>query len=370
MVWPSLPRSSAQLDVTDHHSEAFVAGLCSQCDHVQNSLLVERGQLPEIYSDSNYLAKRAVSAAMTGQLASVLSWITEHLGDVQGLRVLEIGSGGGEIAASLALRGATVYTVDPSVEGYDTPGITHCQSLFDHDYPHRDFDLVIARHVLEHTIYPAQFLRLIASRTRASGWLYLETPNGRIALDKFRPLDYFIDHVQHFSPNSLSRLVRETGWSIQQSRTLLSDNHLAVLAQPGEQAHLNWGVGPTDLMNQLGRSVNSFQRKLARISSADSLIIYGAGAHAVTLAAVMNEETRNKVVAVWDRDPAKQGRHLPGIKAAISQPGQGSASLIVNTGVLYPQEIADYIKNELSVSTEVLQLVHQPGLVTGPASVE
>lgn len=375
LVWPSVPASSACLSDSSGagvDSTSFVAGLCNICDHVQNSWIIDQGLPSTDYSSRDYVAKRSVSNTMSQLLQDVKLWILATTGivDLRGVKILEIGSGQGELARHFADLGAVVYTVDPSVCDYDHPGIVHHSGIFDSEYPHSSFDLVIARHVLEHLVHPGQLLRLIQTRIKPQGWLYLETPNGRIALDRFRPLDYFADHIQHFSPNSLSRLVRDAGWQVCQGRTWLEDNHLALVAKPGQQDHFHTSVGYDELANLLGRSLRSFQQRLARINAAESLIIYGAGAHAVTLAHILPESTRARVQAVWDRDTAKHGRYLPGISVPITGIGTSSAELIVNTGVLYPREIADYLRDQLGLNIEILQLEYRTGFVTGPTNVD
>jgi len=91
-------------------------------------------------------------------------------------RVLDIGTGNGQIAAALSLHCelVAVDVVDQRTHGRGLPFITAARDL---PFPDASFDLVISNHVIEHTGDPAQHLHEIRRVLRPNGVAYLATPN-------------------------------------------------------------------------------------------------------------------------------------------------------------------------------------------------
>ena len=109
-----------------------------------------------------------------------------HLGDVTGLRVLEIGCGVGEFSQLLAERGARVIGADISplaveetghrLEGYEgTEAIVADICAV----PFRDesFDLVVSLETIEHSADPRKALAELVRVTRRGGRLIVTNPN-------------------------------------------------------------------------------------------------------------------------------------------------------------------------------------------------
>lgn len=111
---------------------------------------------------------------------------TRHLGDVRGLRVLEIGCGLGAFAELLAERGASLVAADFSpaaveqaaerLRGYDdaTAIVADIEAL---PFPDESFDLVVSLETLEHVPHPPRGLAELVRVTRLGGRLIVTSPN-------------------------------------------------------------------------------------------------------------------------------------------------------------------------------------------------
>jgi len=81
------------------------------------------------------------------------------------------------------------------------------------------FDIVTFWHVFEHLLHPNDVLRKAHRILRPGGILVIALPNfGSLQAEIFRGRWYHLDvprHLFHFSPSTLQKLVRHSGFSVQ-----------------------------------------------------------------------------------------------------------------------------------------------------------
>lgn len=79
----------------------------------------------------------------------------------------------------------------------------------------RKYDLIILRHVLEHTHYPVDLLNALGARLTSTGIMYIEVPNLESGCARvFRRYwkGYYVPrHVFHFTRRSLARVIDSAG---------------------------------------------------------------------------------------------------------------------------------------------------------------
>ncbi|MEI6654565.1 MAG: class I SAM-dependent methyltransferase [Verrucomicrobiota bacterium] len=286
---------------------------------------------------------------MSSNLTDIIGFISRFASE--STNVLEIGSGSGETAKHFALGGSKVVTVDPCITGYDFADIEHHTCFFDGAFVLKQtdkFDLIIARHILEHTFNPVEFLvncrKLIANH----GWIYVELPNVDHSLRQLRAMDFFNDHIQHFSENSLSLCGMIAGFKTFERKDILGGAHIGLLMQPT--------VGHDNFVSKLGEAIARLDSIIAELDDLDSFVLYGAGAHAATFVAAIGDVNRTKIVKVMDKDPNKIGKYLPGVSAPVSYPECVNTTLIVNTSVLYSDEIHQFLIKELGFRGRVMDI--------------
>lgn len=114
----------------------------------------------------------------------------EVLGVAEGWRCLEIGAGGGSLAAWLCQRvGSTGYVMATDLdlrflEALRSPNLhVSRHNIATDDLPESQFDLVLSRLVLEHVQRREEALRRMRSALKPGGWLFCEdADNSSVAL--------------------------------------------------------------------------------------------------------------------------------------------------------------------------------------------
>lgn len=140
-------------------------------------------------------------------------------------KILDYATGNGRFAYSAltAFSEAKVMAVDYQL---DPPPILlqnklnyriHYAQISDDSYKNEKYDLIILRHVLEHTHHPVELLKLLSSLLAPEGILYIEVPNLKSGCAKiFRRYwkGYYVPrHVFHFTKKSLNEAIHLAGMS-------------------------------------------------------------------------------------------------------------------------------------------------------------
>ncbi len=144
-----------------------------------------------------------------------------------GGRLLDVGCGGGRFLRAMRLRGWEVRGVE-----FDAGAVESCRAdgleVFHGDlaaarFPDASFDVVTARHLVEHLPDPRGFVREVHRILRPGGLMALRTPNSRALGRRWFGAHWFANdvprHLVLFSPENLVRLAGEAGFEPVRLRT-------------------------------------------------------------------------------------------------------------------------------------------------------
>lgn len=159
--------------------------------------------------------------------------------------VLDVGAGFGNLLSEVVrATGAHATGIEPSPLAVDVAqklyGLTIRKQEIEPFFAEaatsaERYDRIIVHHVLEHLMDPRAALVALRSLLSTTGALYLAVPN---VLDiREAPKDFFrIPHPWNFSPATLARLLRETGWTVTAFRSQPSPKvGMELLAVPAER---------------------------------------------------------------------------------------------------------------------------------------
>jgi len=137
-------------------------------------------------------------------------------------RLLDVGCGDGDFAASMKRRGWEVHGTEFSSAarqlGEAKEVKVHQGDVASAHFPDAFFDVVTLWHVLEHVPDPRAELTEIYRILRPGGLLVIETPNiasltFQLCKKSWFPLG-IPGHLQHFTPTTLNRFIQRTGFSL------------------------------------------------------------------------------------------------------------------------------------------------------------
>ena len=162
------------------------------------------------------------------------SWVRAAIGEVDGLRTLEVACGRGGFVRALARKGALAYGLDFSMAAVrigkqrSLGSNAESNSVFiqgdAHALPFPDncFDIIVSCETIEHLPFPLQGVREFHRVARPGATLFLTTPNYLNLMGLYevyakfrhpnRVPDQPFDRIQFFFQTR--RLLKQAGWKI------------------------------------------------------------------------------------------------------------------------------------------------------------
>ena len=156
------------------------------------------------------------------------------------MKVLDVGSGGGEFAYLLKSIGHEVTGVEPN-RGYagfaaGQYGLDIRQGMLDEvELEPGGWDLVTVWHVLEHMEDPAAVLRKLRAALRPDGQLVVEVPNVEAVCQSPRGT-FHEAHIFSFGIPTLSRLGERAGFRVERTAASTDGGNILVVFQANDQA--------------------------------------------------------------------------------------------------------------------------------------
>ena len=168
-----------------------------------------------------------------------LDWIQSQL-PLNGLRVLDVGCGGGILSDSMARKGAEVLGIDLATKALRVAQLHALQAQTPHVHYREvavealaveqpaSFDAVTCMEMLEHVPDPASVVRACAALVKPGGWVFVSTINRNAKAFLFAILgaEYLLnllprgthEYDKFLRPSELAASCRASGLQLQHSR--------------------------------------------------------------------------------------------------------------------------------------------------------
>lgn len=227
-------------------------------------------------------------------------------------RVVEVGCGKGHFLKILYdlgvrnLRGfdPTYYDFDKTIDKLVT------KKFFNKSNSEQHADFIICRHVIEHIPEPKKFVAIIAECLTKKGQMYFEFPNLEWIIKNEVFFDFFYEHCNYFSKNSVIKLFRGLGFENITFHYGLGKQYFQVELgkDKGKKQILKDTVVDFNLIERfIKRKMNQY---LEMINPYKHFIIWGAGAKGVTFVNRLKINT-SKCPYIIDINPNKINKFIP-----------------------------------------------------------
>ncbi|WP_018351194.1 class I SAM-dependent methyltransferase [Longispora albida] len=309
---------------------------CPACAHAVN-----RAFRPELRaSDGAFDNSMLASASYRKHVASVAERVLAH-GTPH--RTLELGCGAGELLERLpGIRDGWGHVETPvagELSMRPAPWVPGDER----------YDLIVARHVLEHV--PDPFELLCQLRSVATGRGYLEVPDGGYDLGQ-AGWDVIYPHVHYFHAGSLVAMCERAGFTVTGHGLTFHDQYLWV------EVSVEGGL-PVAVDNSAQLAVTAGLARRwdamiadwrATLAAAKRPALWGAGARGVTFLATADPDG---LLQVTDLNEGKHGRYLPtGHRVTAPAALAADTDLVITTNPAYRNEIAAAVAG-LGLTAEV-----------------
>lgn len=340
---------------------------CNNCGFIFNRLF----DTSIDYYTKGYEDQQGFSETFMKFLTGISKELIEKY-DLEGKTCLEIGCGKGDFINLLTeLTNGKGIGVDPAYEdGRQTnPNLEFYAEFYAEKHGKIPVDFICCRHTLEHIFYTKKFLQLIRSSisNRKQIIVFFEVPQIKRILDIQAFWDIFYEHCTYFSPGSLARIFRETGFEILDIKLVYEDQYVLIDAKPTNSEPKNT-FELEESIEELKQSVEVFKIKIEekmnywrqKLTSLKKVgkktVVWGGGSKSVGF--LTNFADIDLIEYVVDINPHMEGNFIPGIGKMYVQPiflkkYQPDAIIIMNG--IYKNEITKTL-NGMGVYPEIYAL--------------
>ena len=237
----------------DRYGQKVTTVVCNKCGLIQLNPRKNEDELANFYS-SHYYTGYSLDESKTNnsnwlsrknKIAKDILDAVELHKELNGKRLLDIGSSYGFLIKEAQNRGSEVFGIEPSVkqandlkrEGFNIFNGT-LQNYLDTDY--NFFDIITLSHVLEHVEQPKFFLSSISKLLKPESFICVEVPNISWQLEFGRfPYSSHSAHIYYFTPQTMKALFELSGYNVVSTSYGLEGATVRIVANLGKRKELD-----------------------------------------------------------------------------------------------------------------------------------
>jgi SAM-dependent methyltransferase len=279
--------------------------------------------------------------------------------NITNCHIIEVGCGNGYFIKKLVEdgNGNSGIGFDPSYEG---PLETLNGKLrFERNYYGPDCcdvkpDVVISRHVIEHTDNPLNLITTIHKSLMGSrkAQVYFETPCAEWILKNTVIWDFFYEHCSLFTKSSLKTALQLGGFDVKGIRRVFAGQYLWMEATPAEFSRPIYDPGSipqlaTDFAEKEKKLKSTWIERIETARTRGAVAVWGAGAKGATFLNLV-DPGRDRIDCVIDINPRKNGNYIPGTGheiIGIKQIQAKKIKTIMIMNPIYAQEIKAIVED-------------------------
>jgi len=277
---------------------------------------------------------------------------------LHGKKVLEIGSGKGEMIDVLKEAGFNAIGIEASLESVKT-GRSNNRKMIHGYIGDRNkisggpFDAFVSFNYLEHLPSPGKIIKNIYENTTSNALGFITVPNLDYLLKTKCFYEFVADHLSYFTKKTLSHAFEENGFDVLDCQIINNENDIAVTVKKRAPLNLKKDYEcVSSLIKNLNNITGNYKLENKKIA------VWGAGHRTLALLALINR--KDSIEYVIDSAKFKQGKFTPISHFKIVPPEYLKEKkvdlVIIMVPGLYPEEVLKKLK-EINVGAK-LALLH------------
>lgn len=361
---------SSQHEAINFPCGDVVLGFCDRCGFITNTRFDAKWSA---YAP-NYEDQQSFSPTFNKFSLKLANHLIDKY-DLHNKDILEIGCSKGDFLLLLCELGNNRGVgIDPSV----VPGrvqseaanrVTFIQDYYSEKHAKYVGDFICCRHTLEHIQPTAEFLTTVRKSIgdRLDTVVVFEIPDNTRVLKEQAFEDIYYEHCSYFSPGTLARLFRNSGFKVTDLYCDYGEQYLLIEAKPVAEASDK--IHPfEETVEQVAADVKLFANKIqAKLqywkdyleqakARQQKVVVWGSGSKCVAFLTTLN--TIDKIDYAVDINPHRHGKFIPGVGKEIMPPEflktyQPDKVIVMNA--IYCDEINQMLQ-DMGVVTEVVAL--------------
>ena len=202
---------------------------CRRCGHVYVNPRLDDEAIEALYDEDYYegrgfdrntrYADLIEGAALIEHFNDEILTLEEAVETLAGRTILDMGCGSGGLVRALRSKGADAFGFDTSARSRELArayGTPLAEESLDRLFAQgRQYDIVTAMEVIEHTLSPSAFLQSLKALVRPGGVLFIETGNWNLV--RLVPKTPYVmpeGHIHYLTPVTLGAFFRKAGLDV------------------------------------------------------------------------------------------------------------------------------------------------------------
>ena len=282
-----------------------------------------------------------------------------------GKKILDVG--GFDVLSCYDLNFSEAAICDPNAPQMKyKDNIRICRNFFSREFfAENYFDVVIAKHILEHINDISDFMQDIRFVLKDKGTLIIEVPellSGITERGSFAT--FYHQHLMYFDKYSLNNLLKKYGFSI--SYFNFEGKVIRIIAKKSTQLKttMSYKISknvPVKLQNYKTNLDNYFieLEKFLRINGEEKIICYGAGG-GTTILLHLSEFIKNIIEVVIDSSNNKIDKKIGGTDLIVNSPlilkSFFNRNILVNSDIFFNEIVKGIEKNYTKHNYQILKI--------------
>jgi cyclopropane fatty-acyl-phospholipid synthase-like methyltransferase len=325
--------------------------------HLRITNYQEPSYYDEYFMTTSY--SNSMQELQEAQAQKIAQLVKSNLGILQSTSLIEIGCGDGSFLIHAAKHFDEVIGIEPSkkfaIAAEDRGFRVLNEYVTANSHPSKTpFAAFVSRQVFEHLPDPLDCLLGIRNLLVDGGIGLIEVPNGYQAFRNGNFFEFFPDHVNYYSVNSLVSLASTAGFNVISCTETFGSDYLELWVRL-DKNHSEW----VNKMNGMTSNILTNVSAWVDGNTEKSVAIFGCGAKTLSIIAKDPDYFSSRFRCVFDSDPNKQERYIPNtslqVKSPLDAPNiQLDAILIL--ALSYKNEIVSQLRQLLGQDIEIASL--------------